>query len=66
MNDDLSIASELAGLKEDHRLLDLQIAALIAEGAIDQLEIARLKKQKLRLKDLIQRISDSNVPDITA
>ena len=66
MNDDLPIAAELASLRDDHRQLDLQISALIAAGAIDQLEIARLKKQKLRLKDLIQRINDLNTPDLTA
>ena len=66
MNDDLPIAAELASLRDDHRRLDLQISALIAEGAIDQIEIARLKKRKLRLKDLIQQVSDLNTPDITA
>jgi hypothetical protein len=38
----------------------------LAEPMMDQLEIARLKKQKLRLKDHIQRIMDSDIPDIIA
>ena len=65
MNDDESPAAELQALKAQHRALDAQIAALSAGGA-DQLELARLKKRKLRLKDQIQRIADSNIPDIIA
>ena len=64
MNDDY--ASDLEALKAEHRRLDERIQALSAESTGDQLEIARLKKQKLRLKDHIQRIIDSNIPDIIA
>ena len=65
MNDD-DPAGELEELRAEHRALDEQIAALSAEGAADQLEIARLKRRKLRLKDRIQQILDSNTPDIIA
>jgi len=66
MNDDETEPEELATLKREHRALDEQIAALIAEGATDQLELARLKKRKLRLKDEIERLRDRSVPDIIA
>jgi hypothetical protein len=66
VNDDESPAAELQALKAAHRALDAQIAALSAGGAADQLELARLKKRKLRPKDQIQRIADSNIPDIIA
>ena len=66
MNDDETVQQQLDSLKAEHRLLDGQIAAMIAEGASDQLELARLKKRKLRLKDEIQLISDRIVPDIIA
>jgi len=66
MNDDESAPQQLAALKLEHRRLDEQIAALIAEGATDQLELARLKKRKLRLKDEIERLRDRSVPDIIA
>jgi hypothetical protein len=66
VNDDESPAAELQALKGAHRALDAQIAALSAGGGADQLELARLKKRKLRLKDQIQRIVDSNIPDIIA
>ena len=53
-------------MRAEHRRLDERIQALLTEATADQLEIARLKKQKLRLKDQIQRIIDSNIPDIIA
>ena len=66
MNDDETAAQQLAALKLEHRALDEQIAALVEEGAADQLELARLKKRKLRLKDEIERMRDRSVPDIIA
>ena len=66
MNDDETAAQQLAALKAEHRALDDEIAGLVADGALDQLEIARLKKRKLRLKDEIERMRDRNVPDIIA
>lgn len=66
MNDDETAAQQLAALKGEHRRLDEQIAALIADGTSDQMEVARLKKRKLRLKDEIERMRDRNVPDIIA
>jgi hypothetical protein len=65
MNDD-DPAAHLEALKAEHRALDGQIASLSGEGAVDQLELARLKRRKLRLKDEIQLILDSNTPDIIA
>jgi hypothetical protein len=64
MNDDH--ASTLEALRAQHRRLDERIQALLADSTADQLAIARLKKQKLRLKDQIQLIVDSNIPDIIA
>lgn len=66
MNDDELPGPQLDMLKAEHRRLDQEIAALEAGGDADQLEIARLKKRKLRLKDHIQMISDRNIPDIIA
>jgi hypothetical protein len=53
-------------LKAEHRRLDEEITALRAAGTSDQLEIARLKKRKLLLKDEIQVLSDRIIPDIIA
>ena len=65
MNDDQP-APPLEVLKAEHRQLDERIRELSAEPIGDQLEIARLKRRKLRLKDQIQLISNSNIPDIIA
>ncbi len=56
----------LAGLREEHRKLDAMIAELTAETMHDQLEVKRLKKRKLRLKDEIARLESALVPDIIA
>ena len=66
MNDDESTTQQLEALKAEHRQLDEQIAAMVAEGSGDQLELARLKKRKLRLKDQIQILVDRTIPDIIA
>ena len=65
MNDDDPVQL-LATLKAEHRSLDERIRFLSSEPTGDQLEIARLKRQKLMLKDEIQRLMDSSVPDISA
>lgn len=56
----------LAGLRVEHRDLDAAISALSAADGKDQLQIARLKKRKLRLKDQIAIIEDYLTPDIIA
>lgn len=53
-------------LKIEHRDLDAAIDALGAAGSSDQLQIARLKKRKLVLKDQIAQIEDYLIPDIIA
>lgn len=56
-------------LKSEHRDLDAAIAALSEAGDggfVDQLQIARLKKRKLQLKDRISAIEDNLIPDIIA
>lgn len=56
----------LATLRIEHRDLDAAIDALSAGGTGDQLQIARLKKRKLLLKDQIAMIEDHLIPDIIA
>ena len=56
----------LAGLKVEHRDLDSAIDALSDQDGPDQLQVARLKKRKLRLKDQIAMIEDYLTPDIIA
>ena len=65
MNDD-DPREVLALLKAEHRRLDQEIELLRVAGNFDQLELARMKKKKLSLKDEIQLISDRIIPDIIA
>ena len=65
MNEE-EMRKRLAVLRIEHRDLDAAIDALTAAGASDQLQIARLKKRKLRLKDQISQIEDYLIPDIIA
>jgi hypothetical protein len=60
------IMRRLELLRIDHRDLDSAIAALVDGGSGDQMQIARLKKRKLRLRDEIAMLEDALVPDIIA
>ncbi len=60
------LREQLVKLREEHRELDDQIVALEASGGADQLQIRRLKKKKLGLKDEIQSVEDQLLPDIIA
>jgi len=53
-------------LKQQHRDLDAAISSLEASGTADQLQVRRLKRQKLQLKDQIVRLEDQLLPDIIA
>ncbi len=65
MNDD-DPREVLALLKAEHRRLDEEIELLRMSGNCDQLELARMKKRKLALKDEIQQLADRIIPDIIA
>lgn len=56
----------LEQLKVEHRDFDDAISALREKPMVDQLQIARLKKKKLILKDRIMRLEDQLLPDIIA
>ena len=60
------LRERLARLKQEHRDLDSAIDALEDSGRADQLQVKRLKKKKLHIKDEITRIEDQLLPDIIA
>jgi hypothetical protein len=64
--DERLIAKRIELLRIEHRDLDAAIDALLDHGSTDQLQIARLKKRKLRLRDEIALLCDQLVPDIIA
>ena len=63
---DAALLARLASLRMEHRDLDAAIEALRASAGGDQLQIARLKKRKLRLRDEISALEDLLIPDIIA
>ncbi|ATC33163.1 MAG: hypothetical protein B7Z12_02750 [Caulobacter vibrioides] len=63
---DIAIERRLADLREDHKDLDDAIRALEDRFQPDMLQIARLKRKKLALKDEIGRLEDLLTPDIIA
>jgi hypothetical protein len=65
-NEDLSAAERLALLQGQHRLLDQKIIDLQSRPWQNQLLVQRLKKEKLRLKESIERLKDEMIPDLNA
>ncbi|HYF56507.1 MAG TPA: DUF465 domain-containing protein [Salinarimonas sp.] len=65
-DDATDLEAELARLKQEHRDLDTAIEALEHMVAGDQLQIQRLKKRKLYLRDRIAVLHDQLTPDIIA
>ena len=64
--DDNELRARLEALLEEHRDLDAAIEAIRALPSHDQLQLARMKKRKLRLKDEISMLQDHLLPDIIA
>jgi hypothetical protein len=64
--DDKELQARLETLTEEHRDLDAAINALRALPSHDQIQLARLKKRKLKLKDEITQLHDLLLPDIIA
>ncbi len=60
------IERRLAELRAAHRALDERIEELVRDGYRNQLELQRLKKQKLALRDQIVRLESDRLPDIIA
>ena len=65
MNDDDPLEM-MVMLKAEHRRLDEEIERMRMAGNCDQLELARMKKRKLHLRDEIEQLADAITPDIIA
>ncbi len=61
-----TIRQKIAALQSEHRDLDDVIARISGEGPFNQLQLQRLKKRKLRLKDEITQLENKLLPDIIA
>ncbi len=64
--DEDELKEKLSGLREQHRDLDDAITALTRAGTFDRLQLQRLKKKKLKIKDPIGKLKDNLFPDIIA
>jgi len=64
--DEQHILARLNLLRIEHRDLDTATAALSADGVPDQMQLARLKKRKLKLRDEISQLEDYLLPDSIA
>ncbi len=64
--DEGEIRRRLEAVRSEHRDLDAAIEALRSTASSDQLQIARLKKRKLALRDEIAMLEDQLIPDIIA
>ncbi|HJR14120.1 MAG TPA: DUF465 domain-containing protein [Rhodanobacteraceae bacterium] len=65
-NDPATLVRRLTELREEHRDLDAAIAKLAGDSACDQLQLSRLKKRKLKLKDMIAYFENKLIPDLDA
>ncbi len=66
MDETEALKNKLSDLKAEHRQLDDEISGLLDSGNVDQLEIQRLKKRKLSIKDEILQVENRLLPDIIA
>ena len=64
--DPAKIAAQLVELKVEHRDLDDAISRLAASIEADELAIKRLKKRKLKIKDMISSLESRLIPDLDA
>lgn len=62
----IAIMQRLEELRVEHRDLDDIIQRLAMDPLVDQLQLRRMKKRKLNLKDMIQRLESKLIPDIEA
>jgi hypothetical protein len=65
-NEAMTPAMRLLGLQARHRALDNKITELHSYPYQNQILLQRLKKEKLRLKDAIERLKDEMIPDLNA
>jgi len=66
IEDSARITQRLVELQLEHRDLDAAIARLAESQASNQLQLTRLKKRKLQLKDAIARLESRLIPDLDA
>jgi hypothetical protein len=66
MDDTAEISRQLIELRIEHRDLDAVITRLAADTSCDEVQLRRLKKRKLKLKDMITYLENKLIPDLDA
>ena len=67
MNDDnAELLDKIDQLQLEHRDLDDVISRLQEQGIVDQLQLRRMKRRKLLIKDILQRLESQLIPDLDA
>lgn len=66
MTDKDQLETQLVGLRQEHRELDQAIKEMATNAPYDPIELQRVKKRKLHLKDEIARLDSALLPDIIA
>ena len=66
MDDTAEISRQLIELRIEHRDLDAVITRLVADPLCDEVQLRRLKKRKLKLKDMIAYLENKLIPDLDA
>lgn len=64
--DEHLLRQKLFDLRQEHRDLDIAIEALSTSANYDEFMLSRMKKRKLLLKDMIQKLSSRLIPDMNA
>jgi hypothetical protein len=64
--DQNELRSRILNMRDQHEALNNEVDALAENGVVDQLKLARLKKEKLRIKDSLAALNDQLTPDIIA
>ena len=64
--DPSDITRQLVELRIEHRDLDNAIAQMADDGHCDEVQLKRMKKRKLRLKDMIAYLESKLIPDLDA
>jgi len=65
-DDNDELLDKIDQLRLEHRDLDDVISRLQEQGVVDQLQLRRMKKRKLLIKDIIQRLESKLIPDLDA
>jgi hypothetical protein len=66
MDDTAEISRQLVELRIEHRDLDVAIMRMAADRKCDELQLRRMKKRKLKLKDMIAYLENKLIPDLDA